>query len=74
MGLWVANSLGLASLLIGIAKNLGAFIEYARDASEIAWYAGENPHNPGALGHRASVDASAISELWMALLTAWWRR
>ena len=66
------HRLGLASLLIGIAKNLGAFIEYARDASEIAWYAGENPHIPehSDIVQASTLYAYAIAELWMALLTA----
>ncbi len=72
LGLWIANSLGLAGLLLGVAQNLGQFAAYAKEATELAWYAGED--------HRASEHADlvaasklyafALAELWLALLQA----
>ena len=72
IGLWVANSLGLGKLLVGMLKNLGNFVLYATDAAEVAWYAGDDPRVPA---HTDEVTASklfaaALAELWMALLTA----
>jgi hypothetical protein len=72
VGLWVANSLGLASLLVGIAKNLRQFVNYAKDATEIAWYAGEDHRNAeqSDLVAASKLYAQALAELWLALLQA----
>ncbi|HEY3937607.1 MAG TPA: hypothetical protein VGL97_09265, partial [Bryobacteraceae bacterium] len=70
IGLFIANSLGLASLLVGVMENLGSFVQYAGAATEIAWYAGDDPHVPEAsdLSSAEKLFAFALAELWMALL------
>jgi hypothetical protein len=72
IGLFIANSLGLAGLLVGVMENLGSFVQYAGDATEIAWYAGGDPHVPEAsdLSSAEKLFAFALAELWMALLQA----
>ena len=72
VGLWIANSLGLAGLLLGVVKNLGRFVEYASEAAEIAWYAGDDARVPlhTDLVNASKLFAAALAELWLALLQA----
>jgi len=72
LGLWIGGFLGLKDVLIEGVKHLGRFATYAIDATELAWYAGEDravevEHD---VDDASKLFAVAISELWWVILQA----
>jgi len=71
-GLAIGGFWALKDLLIEAAKHLHTFINYAIDATELAWYAGDDRtvSEDQDINSAAKLFAVAISELWWVILQA----
>lgn len=70
LALWIGGFLGLKDILLEGAKHLGRFSSYAIDATELAWYAGEDREvsTEHDINDASKLFAVAISELWWVIL------